>query len=394
LESRELLATGINAYVQYDNLVVEGTVGNDYINVTQADGKISVYGTPITSGTSKVPSVSASSISRVIINSYAGNDVIIESTLTKDSIVTAGTGNDMIYGGSGNDILDGGAGDDMIYGDAGNDRIIAGVSTSEHDTLYGGGGFDWFYRPFNATVPIVNGATFSDVRQGEAPLCQTAAAIAEAAKQGHNFANDIHPYTGNLFDVKLYGNVQSQRVYFDGWTNDQDLVPVASGEFWTVLLQRARLQALGLDPTREYSKSDWDAANTKLGGRLYSISEALYHFTGSYANATSASALNPQTLATAVSHGNSIVAQSQTSTYVSADGIIGNHVYAVLNVYYEAGMWKVKLYNPWGMDRENGTTMDSLDKSATASNDGIITLSWQQFTSSANFKSVYQAVKK
>ena len=56
-------------------------------------------------------------------------------------------------------------------------------------------------------------------------------------------------------------------------------------------------------------------------------------------------------------------------------------------------MWKVRLYNPWGMDRENGTD-DSLDKSAGASNDGVITLSWQQFVNANNFRGFYQAVKK
>ena len=139
LESRDLLA--VSALCLFNNLFINGTTGNDYINVTQADGRLSVYGTQITNGVWKASSVNAASVTRIFINSYAGNDTIILSTVTKDAIVTAGTGNDMVYGGSGNDLLDGGQGDDMLYGAGGNDRLTAGVSVSERDTLLGGTGF-------------------------------------------------------------------------------------------------------------------------------------------------------------------------------------------------------------------------------------------------------------
>ena len=74
--------------------------------------------------------------------------------------------------------------------------------------------------------------------------------------------------------------------------------------------------------------------------------------------------------------------------------IIGNHAYAVLAVYYDAGVWKVRLYNPWGMDRDNGGTIDAHDKSKPAANDGVITLSWSQFTNTNNFKGYFAAAKK
>ena len=54
-------------------------------------------------------------------------------------------------------------------------------------------------------------------------------------------------------------------------------------------------------------------------------------------------------------------------------------------------MWKVRLYNPWGMDGEPGVTIDSLDTSDPPANNGFITLSWQQFTSSANFMGYFVA---
>lgn len=394
LENRELLTTGIQAYVFNNNLVVDGTAGNDYISVTQASGRLSVYGTQIAVGNAKLASIDATNIAKVVINGFAGNDTLIASTVTKDVIITGGDGNDSLYGGAGNDLLDGGAGNDLLYGGAGNDRIISGVSASEHDTILGGSGFNQVYHPFNASQPIVNGAAISDIRQGLAPVCQTMAALAEAVQQGHNFANDITYLGKNIYDVKLYGNVSSQKVTFDGWTTNTDPV-VADGEFWTVLLQRARLQALGIDSSVPHTAAEWDTLNLKTNGRLYSIGEALYNFTGNVSMYHTIGLANPQTLQANLAHGDYVVAQSRSASgTVSADGIIGNHAYAVLAVYHDAGVLKVRLYNPWGMDRENGGTIDSLDKTHPAANDGIITLTWQQFTNSANFKGYFVAAKK
>ena len=81
-------------------------------------------------------------------------------------------------------------------------------------------------------------------------------------------------------------------------------------------------------------------------------------------------------------------------SYTSPDGVIGNHVYAVLAVFNDAGTWKVRLYNPWGTDRGTTTTIDAVDKSAPAANDGVITLTWQQFTNGANFKGFFVAARK
>jgi hypothetical protein len=58
-----------------------------------------------------------------------------------------------------------------------------------------------------------------------------------------------------------------------------------------------------------------------------------------------------------------------------------------MSVYYQSGMWKVRLYNPWGFDSENGRTIESLSGGPVLNN-GFITLSWSQFTNSANFVGV------
>src|SRR5260370_38677566 len=117
-------------------------------------------------------------------------------------------------------------------------------------TVYDAGGSARVFHAYAADAPFLHGEAVTDIHQGHAPVCQTLAALAEAIQQGHNFANDIR-YLGNyLYEVKLHGNLPAQMVYFDGWTTSYD--PVVSGvEFWTVLMQRARLQALGLDTARQ-----------------------------------------------------------------------------------------------------------------------------------------------
>lgn len=394
LENRDLLAAGIQAYVANNNLIVEGTAGNDYLSVTQSAGKLSVYGTQITVGNAKSASIDASTVSKVVINGHAGNDTLIASTLTKNVSINGGDGNDSLYSGVGNDLLDGGAGNDLVYAGAGNDRLASGIASGERDTLLGGVGFNQFYRPFTAGKPIVNGTAVSDIRQGEAPVCQTTAAMAEAVLQGHSFANDIKYLGNNVYDVNLYGNLGSQKVHFDGWTTSSDPV-VADGEFWTVLLQRARLQGLGIDTRVAHTSSEWSAFNQNAKGRLFSVAEALYNFTGSFATYSALAGADPLALQAGLARGDYLVAQSGgVSGSVSSIGIVGNHAYAVLAIFKESGIWKIRLYNPWGTDRGSTGTIDSLDKSNSPANDGIITLSWSQFTMAANFKGIFVAGKK
>jgi hypothetical protein len=361
LEHRELLAAGLQAYVSGGNLYVSGTGGSDSIRVSQSSTQIAVAGITIATNNGPANSVNSADIVKLIIYGNGGNDTINLGTVKIDALVYAGNGHDTIILGTG------------------------------HDAVVNGGGFDWTYRPYSPTTPIVDGLAVSDIHQGQDPLCQTDAALAEDVQQGYNFGNNIQYLGNNWYQVKLFGNLASQKVYYNGWTNSEDLVSSNKSEFWTVLMQRARLQALGIDPYKQYTMSQWDAFNRQTNGRLYSIGEAMYDFTGSVAIYSSFNGATPQALQAALDRGNYLVAQSQTGRYVSGDGIIGNHAYAVLGVYNDGGVWKVRLYNPWGIDRENGATIDGLDKSRPAANDGFITLTWQQFTNSNNFKGYFEA---
>ncbi len=364
LESLEqrVVPSGSQAYVSQGNLYVLGSNGSDFIQVAQTGQQLSVLGTQITLNGAHVNSVAASSISQVIVYGYDGNDFIDLTTVKNNATIYEGNGSDYIRCGTGN------------------------------ETVNVGTGFDQIFRPYNPATPIINGAAASDIRQGQNPLCQTDSALADLAQEGYNFAKDIQFLGNSTYLVSLHG-LPAQKVVFNGWTNNNDPVEPNSGEFWTVLMQRARLQALGIDPTKQYTQSQWDAMNAKTNGQLYSAASALYDFTGNSAYySTIAYAGTPQSLQTLLTQGYAVIAQSPTgSSAANSLGIILNHAYAVTSVYYQNGTWKVRLYNPWGIDGLNGITIDSQDTSSAPANDGFITLTWQQFTSTANFVGFFVA---
>jgi hypothetical protein len=389
LEHRVVPAATATLYGNY--LYVQGTNSNDYLQVVQSNNRLSVYGAKINSNGSQLDSVSTSAVLKVAFYGYGGNDTINASGLTEDVYASGGDGNDIIYGGNGSDSLYGDNGIDSLYGQGGNDYLNGGNVPGVRDTLVGGNGFDWYYRPINASYPVVDGLKVSDIIQGHNPSCQSVAALAEGVKQGFNFANNIRYLGSSKYQVQLKGGLAAQTVSFNGTTNDNDPTPNATSpaEFWTIVMQRARLQAYGIDSNMEYSTSQWDGFNALRGYKLYSLSQAISDFTGTAISINTMGSFTPQSLQASLGQGNLFLANSYNqSGYRSADGIVGNHAYAVMAVYYEAGVWKVRLYNPWGMDSDNSSTIDKLQLGKAAANDGFITLTWSQFTNTANFRSI------
>src|ERR1700722_10177919 len=162
LEQRELLTGSLQAYVTGGNLYVLGTSGPDVINVVQTGNQIYVNGASINVNGKNVSAINAASIAKVIVYGNSnGNDNINLTTLKSNAIVYTGPGNDQIACGADNDVVN------------------------------SGGGFDWIFRPYNASAPVLNGASVGDIQQGNAPLCQTDAALADAANEGYNFAHNI-----------------------------------------------------------------------------------------------------------------------------------------------------------------------------------------------------------
>lgn len=429
LEDRTLMATSLMANLSSGVLKIWGTEGPDSITVRQINSRLSIDRIQIGTSSGKASSVSVGSVTSIAIYSYGGHDIIHldsqtitgQQAITRPTLINASGGDDLIYGGNGNDTIHAGANNDRVFGGGGNDILYAegGTDTLEggdgndqlnggdgNDRLFGGAGndslfgaagndylsggsgadyfsggtgFDTFKDEFTLGSPVYSGATASDVIQQQSYACQTLAALAAHAGTGANIAGQIVYRGSNQYDVKLFRNGawQWQRVYFDGTWTDTDAAPSRGAdnrnlpEFWVLLFQRARMQLFGLNWRGELTRAQWDAANANNGHRLYDPADALKTFTGRTPTVNYVGSVSPQTLQSALSARKAIVVTTLGSVDTST-GIIPWHAYAVTRVFYEGGVWKLRLYNPWHMDNA-GTPKDG-------SNDGYVTISWSTFT--------------
>jgi Ca2+-binding RTX toxin-like protein len=112
---------------QPDQVIVEGTPGNDQIVATGSNGAARVSGL----AASVTVTGAEAANDTLTIDALDGNDRVNASGLA------ASAGKLAIDGGNGNDVLIGGGGDDVIAGSAGNDLLIGGPG---QDSLDGGTG--------------------------------------------------------------------------------------------------------------------------------------------------------------------------------------------------------------------------------------------------------------
>lgn len=408
LERRDVMAASLTASFSAGVLKVEGTDKADSIYLRQSNGiastSVSVDNIKINDGGKLVASIAANRISKIEVRGLGGNDVIALTVsdyqaVSIPSTVWGGSGNDTIYGGAAADTLYGNAGEDTLYGKGGNDFLsggtagVDGATVAERDHMYGGDGFDTYADGFDFNKPVYNGLNVDDVQQNGSPTCATLASIAAATASGTRLDNQIKVLGNNKYEVNLYG-LGKQVVTFNGtWTdNDADLKD-GIADFWVTLIHRARFQAYGIDVSANRTDAQWDALNDKNGSKLFNSGQALYDITGWKASYTAIGSAGAQNMADALARGDYIVASSfaaNDKSKTSALGIVGSHAYAVTRVYKDNGVWKVRLYNPWGSDAPNGATIDGAS-GTTAKNDGFITLTWAQFTNTANFRGYFVA---
>ena len=116
----DLSAIGGRGDTSADQVVVNGTSGNDAIAVSGSDASAQVMGLAANVTIAGVEP----NLDKLQINALAGDDVVDARGLASSAIqlvVDAGDGNDVVDGGAGNNILLGGAGDDvLIAGGPGN----------------------------------------------------------------------------------------------------------------------------------------------------------------------------------------------------------------------------------------------------------------------------------
>jgi Ca2+-binding RTX toxin-like protein len=123
----DLGATGAGGDGQPDQLIVNGTNGNDAIAVSGAAGTVNV------TGPAAAISITAAEPANdtLTIDALAGDDVVTAAGLAATSVKLTEKG------GNGDDVLTGSAGDDALFGEAGDDVLVGGPG---QDTLDGGPG--------------------------------------------------------------------------------------------------------------------------------------------------------------------------------------------------------------------------------------------------------------
>lgn len=114
-----------------DQVVVNGTNGDDVIQVACSAGEATVSGLAATVSVSSAQAAQ----DQLAIAALAGYDVVEASGLAASAIqlqADGGDGEDLLIGSSGNDTLLGGAGDDVLLGGPGQDVLVGGAGD---DTL-------------------------------------------------------------------------------------------------------------------------------------------------------------------------------------------------------------------------------------------------------------------
>jgi Ca2+-binding RTX toxin-like protein len=108
-----------------DNVVVNGTSGDDVIQAAGDASGVGVFGLAARVNITGQEAANDT----LTLNALAGDDVIEASGLTATAIklvANGGDGDDVIIGGDGNDVLNGNAGDDVLIGGPGQDVLDGG----------------------------------------------------------------------------------------------------------------------------------------------------------------------------------------------------------------------------------------------------------------------------
>ncbi|MFO0878522.1 MAG: hypothetical protein U0840_14375 [Gemmataceae bacterium] len=209
LEDRSLLST---ASLSSTVLNIYGTSLADTITVRQRSGYISIDGLTISSGSSSLSRVLATSVSKINIYGYGGNDTINcaseavtgQQGIAKPIRVEAGDGDDKVWGSIGNDTILGGYNNDKLYGRGGADRIEGG---SGNDYMHGGIGNDTMYGDEGDDEVI--GSDGNDLVSGN-----------DGADKVYGDAGDDKVYGGDGNDIL---NGWTGNDYLSGWSGNDTL---------------------------------------------------------------------------------------------------------------------------------------------------------------------------
>lgn len=257
-------------------------------------------------------------------------------------------------------------------------NLAAGASAAQLEKLIG----KWFlgadrpvasgtYRAVAGQL-FVNGASYTDIKQGSVGDCYFMASLAEVALKNASIINNMFVVNGDgTYTVKFYNGTQTAYVTVDNFlpTNAAGQVIYAGmgmaannagNELWTALAEKAYVQLNEMGWERAgLAGSGQNSYAAISGGYCYA---ALGHITGqaTIAFAQTSSAANFNVFVTAFNQGKMIEFASKSTPASTA--VVGNHAYAVVG--YNATAKTITLFNPWG------------------TNYGMVTMTWAQIQGS------------
>ncbi len=259
-------------------------------------------------------------------------------------------------------------------------------------------------KDFDATKPVINGATWQDVRQTGAPTCSLLSSIVAALRSGEDLGARIRHLGNNEYAVRLFleGKWVEEKVTFDGWTA-LDPAPNDPGEFWVSLFQRAYLQAWKVGVFVDGDKVDLarvvDGKKTAPEEQVWtSASLAMRTITGRVCQVLRPSDAQVKELVkAAVAEKRCVVAGTHPEgTELKARATLAHfHAYTVV----EATDEYVLVRNPWGFDTDKNVEVitgqdgkpqlrykqGATDGNDDNPNDGLIKLTWEEFMANYRF---------
>jgi hypothetical protein len=379
----------------HSQLLILGTDSVDSVMVSQSG-----MGTTVTSSAGN--RTFSESFESVVMYGFGGDDTIkVDYSVSLPVSIFAGDGNDRVFcAGKGADAIDAGAGDDFVVtvgsgadnvaGGDGLDSfwvdgadIIADASAAEqaatsvhtvqqfyqpYTTSPGGSGYvpldirgqnladplattdasGW--RNFSANPVFVNGAAYSDIRQGYIGDCYYLASLASLAQSDPGLIEQsVAPLGDGTFAVRFYRSGQPVYVRVDG-----DL-PVGTwgGPVYAQLGQGGELWAALAEKAFAYFRNGSNTYASINGGWM---SEGYRVLTGKSVSQRSPAALGADLynwVATELSAGHAL---SMGSFYYASGPIVGSHAYMIQSVSVQNGQQYITVYNPWG---EDGVAYDS-----------------------------------
>jgi hypothetical protein len=225
------------------------------------------------------------------------------------------------------------------------------------------------YRQASGSL-FVNGASYTDVRQGGLGDCYVLASLAEVALQNASAIYNMFIVNGDgTYTVRFFHGSVAEYVTVDSFlpTNGNGYFVFAnmggysgsaSNELWVALAEKAYVQMNESGWLRPSVYGGGQNVYTAIsGGWMY---QSLGQITGQSTLAYQSVSGSMTALASAFNAGKSICLGSISDPPNS--NVVGNHAYAVLGV--NTTNQTVTVFNPWGMN--NGQAAD------------VITLSWSQ----------------